>query len=263
MDRRHPRRQALTRSLAQTVKSLRFLSRRSSSWAEWLGAVQRRQLLHLGQRSCLFRVGHLRRWRAPVDAHADPFEELFLRRSGAGRTSADEIDDEGPAPRIAQTNGAFPGPGRTSGTGWCTDPVFDPRSADAIGASDVRGCRVRGRNTLAGHKLVSREVGWNVWRRWYYHAGVGLAAVLVFELTGFSAQEVVVASALVLPVLFGRILGSWGRTVGQYLPSTAGGSSISSGCAAHILTPGPGSPSSACGLSPAGPRPVLHTRRVN
>ena len=45
------------------------------------------------------------------------------------------------------------------------------------------------------------------------------------------------ATVLVLPVLFGRILGTWGKDVGQYLPSTAGGSFISSTRTAHTLTP--------------------------
>ena len=42
---------------------------------------------------------------------------------------------------------------------------------------------------------------------------------------------------LVLPVLFGHLLGSWGQHVGQYLPSTAGGSFITSIRAANTLTP--------------------------
>ena len=45
------------------------------------------------------------------------------------------------------------------------------------------------------------------------------------------------AAVLVLPVLFGRILGTWGKEVGQYLPSSAGGSFISSTRAAHTLAP--------------------------
>ena len=45
------------------------------------------------------------------------------------------------------------------------------------------------------------------------------------------------AAVLVLPVLFSRILGAWGKDVGQYLPSSAGGSFISSIRSAHTLSP--------------------------
>ena len=48
------------------------------------------------------------------------------------------------------------------------------------------------------------------------------------------------ATVLVLPVLFGRILGTWGKDVGQYLPSTAGASFITGTHTAYTLTPGTG-----------------------
>lgn len=42
---------------------------------------------------------------------------------------------------------------------------------------------------------------------------------------------------LVAPVLLGQLLGSWGRTVAQFLPSEAGGSFLSSVPAENTLTP--------------------------
>lgn len=46
-----------------------------------------------------------------------------------------------------------------------------------------------------------------------------------------------VAIILVLPVLFGSVLGNWGKDVAQYLPSSAGGSFVMSIREPYTLTP--------------------------
>lgn len=48
------------------------------------------------------------------------------------------------------------------------------------------------------------------------------------------------ALALVLPGIFGNVLGSWGKDIAQYLPSTAGSSFISSFRDSPSLAPWPG-----------------------
>jgi ABC-2 type transport system permease protein len=46
-----------------------------------------------------------------------------------------------------------------------------------------------------------------------------------------------IATILVLPVLFGNVLGTWGKNVAQYLPSQAGRSFVSSIQEPHMLSP--------------------------
>ena len=42
---------------------------------------------------------------------------------------------------------------------------------------------------------------------------------------------------LVLPVLFGNVLGNWGKDVAEFMPSQAGASFVGSIREAHTLTP--------------------------
>jgi hypothetical protein len=46
-----------------------------------------------------------------------------------------------------------------------------------------------------------------------------------------------IAAILVLPVLFGNVLGTWGKDIAQFLPSEAGGSFIRSIREPHTLAP--------------------------
>ncbi|MCW2527560.1 MAG: family transporter protein [Pseudonocardiales bacterium] len=46
-----------------------------------------------------------------------------------------------------------------------------------------------------------------------------------------------IATVLVLPVLFGNVLGTWGKDIAQYLPSQAGRSFVSSLREPHMLSP--------------------------
>jgi ABC-2 type transport system permease protein len=44
-------------------------------------------------------------------------------------------------------------------------------------------------------------------------------------------------AVLVLPVLFGNVLGNWGKHVAEFMPSTAGASFVGSIREAHTLSP--------------------------
>ncbi|UQX86914.1 ABC transporter permease [Jatrophihabitans telluris] len=48
------------------------------------------------------------------------------------------------------------------------------------------------------------------------------------------------ATVLVLPVIFGNVLGTWGKNIARFMPSEAGGSFVSSVHQPELLTPWPG-----------------------
>ena len=73
----------------------------------------------------------------------------------------------------------------------------------------------------------------------FYLTFVGIIAAMLGWIIRSTPGALVayIAVILVLPVLFGNVLGTWGKDVAQFLPSTAGASFVGSLREPHTLTP--------------------------